>query len=292
MRCECNPESSTFTRQSFKSDQWQSLQTSHSASQLLAQNPTIGHSKSTAVQAVREALLSTSDRKSMRDWFRIVECYSALGLTKDVDILPALSGLAQSFALRAENGGNSLGSYHTGLWQRHFPYNLLWYSERGCGGRTYNYRAPTWSWASVKGPTKLEVSDVNEEPDIILRARLLVHRAKCSLIGQDLFGQIKSGFLVAEACLWLANGPFAELLDLQSGWHDVEMYFDDPAFDTQNIPIYCIEVLNAWPTGLLLRPVGPAEYERVGFYKFWRALSVEEQSWRSMFSFHGTIKIV
>jgi hypothetical protein len=80
-------------------------------------------------------------------WQNVVEQYSRCALTYEADRLPALSGLARTFARRFG------GSYAAGLWQNQMPYTLLWFNSSWNTKETYEgeYRAPSWSWASTTG---------------------------------------------------------------------------------------------------------------------------------------------
>ncbi|CAH0056199.1 unnamed protein product [Clonostachys solani] len=83
-------------------------------------------------------------------WARIVRLYSGTQLTKEADRLVAISGLAKRMRSILND------EYLAGLWARHLPYQLVWYipSIRNVGGkgdRVENYRAPSWSWASMEG---------------------------------------------------------------------------------------------------------------------------------------------
>lgn len=80
-------------------------------------------------------------------WHRIVEEYSALSLTKELDRLPALSGLAQ-------RASSILGNYVAGLWSATLLSDLMWRVSRldSKHGRPATYTGPTYSWASVTGP--------------------------------------------------------------------------------------------------------------------------------------------
>ena len=78
-------------------------------------------------------------------------------MTKGTDKLIALSGLAHSYYEReGESGvshkdykGGRRGKYAAGLWEADMPSALLWRSRSA--QRPSEYRAPSWSWASVDG---------------------------------------------------------------------------------------------------------------------------------------------
>ena len=79
-------------------------------------------------------------------------------LTKGTDKLVALSGLAHNYYEREGKSGvshkdymgGSRGKYAAGLWEADMPSALLWRSRSA--QRPFQYRAPSWSWASVDGP--------------------------------------------------------------------------------------------------------------------------------------------
>jgi hypothetical protein len=103
---------------------------------------------------------SSALKKSTADqWLRIVIQYSTLHLTQRSDILPALSGIATSYAQHMPGG------YLAGIWKDDLARGLLWCigpvnrpqnPENRYGRRASPYRAPTWSWASIDAFTNLE----------------------------------------------------------------------------------------------------------------------------------------
>ncbi|KAG8168735.1 hypothetical protein KVR01_001484 [Diaporthe batatas] len=103
---------------------------------------------------------------SLELWSRIVEVYCKTDLTQDQDKLIALSGLAQRMAdiIIAQSGiQRDQIRYIAGLWSVHLASQLLWHVEPVFKGdsdsssetfkylskRPKNYRAPSFSWASV-----------------------------------------------------------------------------------------------------------------------------------------------
>lgn len=77
-------------------------------------------------------------------WYCLIEDYSRRGLTRGSDKLIALSGLAQQ---AQEQTGLQ---YCAGIWLDTIHTNLCWVvREEELGSRTPDYRAPTWSWASM-----------------------------------------------------------------------------------------------------------------------------------------------
>ncbi|KAJ9131821.1 Heterokaryon incompatibility protein [Pleurostoma richardsiae] len=88
-----------------------------------------------------------------RRWAAIVQSYSETLITKPADKLIALSGVAKLFE---ELTGDT---YVAGMWRRHLASELLWHvdDEQQVDGRPSarpaEYRAPSWSWASVDGRT-------------------------------------------------------------------------------------------------------------------------------------------
>ncbi|KAJ9655038.1 hypothetical protein H2201_008890 [Coniosporium apollinis] len=106
-------------------------------------------------------------------WRRIVEVYSKTALTKPGDKLIALSGIAKSMASKIGTEKKPTG-YVAGLWRKHLASQLLWKVEpvfreldssfEHPSKRPEDYRAPTFSWASVdadegNGITYGEVTD-------------------------------------------------------------------------------------------------------------------------------------
>lgn len=91
-------------------------------------------------------------------WHRAVEDYSARHLTRDTDKLPAIAGLAAiTHAYKPAKC-----RYLAGLWEDEFVSGLAWARDFDIRGQYFwdrrysEYVAPTWSWASVKGPISYE----------------------------------------------------------------------------------------------------------------------------------------
>jgi hypothetical protein len=85
-------------------------------------------------------------------WRDLVEEYSVMDLTKASDKLPAIAGLASDMKLRRVDS-----QYLWGLWSDSLHEDLLWYfnsspsDPASVGYWNKNWRAPSWSWASIDG---------------------------------------------------------------------------------------------------------------------------------------------
>jgi hypothetical protein len=121
---------------------------------------------------------------SFRDlWYRLVEQYSRLNLTKADDRIVALAGVAEEYgaALFVRSGGviknvhprfhtdnvppghhidnifnssqinNTLLGYAAGTWIQDLHYGLLWEPKDNKANSTKFCEAPSWSWASYSG---------------------------------------------------------------------------------------------------------------------------------------------
>jgi len=97
----------------------------------------------------------------MHVWWKIVMDYSRMQLSYEKDIFLALSGVAE--LQRAVRGS----TYHAGLWSDTLIYDLLWRVPKKWSHPTFafeyervarpsEWRAPTWSWASVKSAVEYE----------------------------------------------------------------------------------------------------------------------------------------
>ncbi|KAF7948818.1 hypothetical protein EAE96_008005 [Botrytis aclada] len=76
-------------------------------------------------------------------WAEWIALYSKTHLTKGSDKLPAVSALAKCTRANLDD------VYVAGLWRSMFTDQLLWSGLSN--SRPKDYRAPTWSWASVDG---------------------------------------------------------------------------------------------------------------------------------------------
>ncbi|KAI8966273.1 HET-domain-containing protein [Daldinia sp. FL1419] len=142
-------------------------------------------------------------------WVSLVENYTMRNLTVQSDKLTALAGVARAVAEETQD------RYYAGLWQRHFMEDLCWrmypYEEiedrrdakttpltgkhLGTVRRPPEYRAPSWSWASLDGPVKyVPLSFGNIVATII----------NCSTVpaGKDPYGRVSGGKLDIEGPIY------------------------------------------------------------------------------------------
>jgi hypothetical protein len=86
----------------------------------------------------------------------MVEAYSTMRLTKASDKLPVIAGLASEIAHEQQNT-----RYLAGLWSDSLLTDLLWfvlhneYHEPEASYRRNQWRAPSWSWASIDAEVTL-----------------------------------------------------------------------------------------------------------------------------------------
>lgn len=91
--------------------------------------------------------LHINDGPELDHWYRIVNDYSRRKLSKDIDKLYAIAGLAHAFkAARSSN------TYFAGIWDYKPHQGLLWISADGQMRDSTVSRAPSWSWAALEGP--------------------------------------------------------------------------------------------------------------------------------------------
>ncbi|GAB1312567.1 Heterokaryon incompatibility domain-containing protein [Madurella fahalii] len=133
-----------------------------------------------------------------KQWWATVQSYSTLSLTYAHDKLPALSGIAKRTArLRSED------TYLAGLWRSSLEYDLLWLTKafqmpiRPSSVRPSEWRAPTWSWASIDAPVEYPFYNLTR-----LQVHFNILNVICKAATDDETGR------VAEACLTL-QGPCA-----------------------------------------------------------------------------------
>ncbi|KAI0203400.1 heterokaryon incompatibility protein-domain-containing protein [Astrocystis sublimbata] len=148
-------------------------------------------------------------------WIEIVTQYSRMHLTEKTDRLPAIAGIAKSYADLHSR------TYLAGLWEETLAGDLLWlagdqlrlsqmpgptYTPESLGPRDRPLVAPTWSWASAK-PLRslsrwpppslsthviLEKYDFEHEPGGDSYSQPV--RAHLHVEGPVIFGTLKDGY--------------------------------------------------------------------------------------------------
>jgi hypothetical protein len=97
-------------------------------------------------------------------WRNIVRIYSDCHLTNERDKLVAIGGIAKQFAQSYD-----WGRYVAGLWSNNLVPQLMWEpADPVKSKRPSQYRAPTWSWASVDGEISFSRCFGTDPPDVML----------------------------------------------------------------------------------------------------------------------------
>lgn len=115
-------------------------------------------------------------------WHEVVKDYTSRTLTYEKDIFPALQGIAKRL------GARTSAVYYAGLWDRTFIADMLWTTHSvSQSRRPQQWRAPTWSWASVVGAVSWESLSSKQTSTVV----------SCSTtpVGDDYFGELREGSL-------------------------------------------------------------------------------------------------
>lgn len=125
-------------------------------------------------------------------WMELVVKFSYADLSNEMDVFPALAGLASVFS------DKGLGAYRAGLWETSLPIALCWYTDQmesleATHSRPSRYVAPTWSWASVQGNLCFDaLNDIDSDFDRIALVSELIS-VDCETVTHDDFGHVRSG---------------------------------------------------------------------------------------------------
>ncbi len=158
--------------------------------------PTVKSSLQEIDTAIESDHEKNQQLKTQQAWFEAVLNYTSRSLTKQPDILPALSGIAQAVTSRTGD------AYLAGLWHSNLLHCLLWASA-WCDPKSLmthtrhdTYLAPSWSWASIRGPVRYGwwiFNALHPNPNVHFLPRIL--EAKTIPAGIDPFGALEGGFI-------------------------------------------------------------------------------------------------
>jgi hypothetical protein len=138
-------------------------------------------------------------------WAHFVEAYSAAGLSYSRDKLIALSGIA------AEIQRERMDPYLAGLWRGSLLRQLLWFIDEPKPGltratRSTEYRAPSWSWASIDGA--ISMRDTIASADITSPTLAEIVDAQVTATGDKGIGKVTGGYVKIKGhlghCRWKA----------------------------------------------------------------------------------------
>lgn len=178
-------------------------------------------------------------------WARLVEDFTSRILSREMDKMPAIAGLATKFM--EHNQARRRGEkYLAGLWyykvmnpfddrtypSSQIPLGLLWRRSGLEFMRSpAQYRAPSWSWAALDGPVKLfrldwPLSHFNYKVSEFKAVRTLqVKTARCLYDPPNSCSLVRTGWIIATGPLrrayidssWKATEIHPEL---RSGYHE------------------------------------------------------------------------
>jgi hypothetical protein len=208
---------------------------------------------------------SSEMAQSANIWHIVVEEYSIRELTFGKDKLPALQGIAKR--LQSERRC----AYYAGLWEDTLCYDLLWGSELRKRGRSPEYRAPSWSWASAQGYIRWPPLSLmaNHQVEVVI---VMVETIPA---GNDPLGEIASGKLILIGlCLtgMIQHSPiYEDIFEIndsrKTSWDSHFTVDDDHLFHNgQSLTAVLMASTSEYQFYLVLQPVGAKGriFQRVG----------------------------
>jgi hypothetical protein len=231
----------------------------HVPSSCLPQELAAFAKRNTASQIYRSLssgqLLSISD--TMKGWWRLVEEYAPLALTKPSDRLPALSGIV------AQLDKTLLGHYYAGLWERCLPFWLCWKIESPVRIKPH-ISYPSWSWCGVQGvlaPGRIQfisnsISGTDPNNTLPQEPKISIISVDCKPDGPNPYGHVSAGTIVLQGMVLRATS----LYKANSNTTIDSLYFSNNlwgiSWDHDNetmlelgypSPAYCLQVFeDAW----------------------------------------------
>ena len=233
---------------------------------------------------------STGSNEIYENWRSIVEDYSGRQLTMRTDVLPALSGIATRFASVLND------TYFAGLWKNDLLRCLAWWTlveGDEARRRPSEYRAPTWSWASIDSSALWWQREAKPTMSILTPTEVLNCQVEL-VYPMAPFGEVRAGAI--ELCglvrdldwdgsshLCDADGDFICSVDVDVTLET--LYVDADVGDPHPVDFYmgrdkegdnaivrrvsCIPVTDHF--SLMLERQRDGKYVRLGLVPFWQA---------------------
>jgi hypothetical protein len=163
-----------------------------------------------------------SQMQAIDFWNYVVSIYSRCELTFEQDKLVALAGVAR--AMKVQMGCD----YLAGMWRTELERNLLW-SVDSTFRRPREYRAPSWSWASVEGRIEIPERRAKDKKD---KVEIEILYASTQKKSADEMGQVVGGALIVRGplmtCFVQKTEDFKDLPDEYVDHYDSEIDSEDP----------------------------------------------------------------
>ncbi|SCN64139.1 related to tol protein [Fusarium fujikuroi] len=150
---------------------------------------------------------SQSEESLQLVWHTLLQEYMSRSLTFESDRLVAFAGIASFYQSHAKIKANS---YLAGIWRHVLLQDLLWtISEGRKVSPPQNYRAPSWSWASVEpapdtkkkfliGSQEINIKLSETEQPWVCTATAI--EASVAITGSE-FGSVSGGYIVLQGPL-------------------------------------------------------------------------------------------
>ncbi|KAF2183938.1 HET-domain-containing protein [Zopfia rhizophila CBS 207.26] len=264
-------------------------------------------------------LAALPSRECGDSWRSVVKDYTKLKLTCPEDMLPAISGAAKVMAEAMKLKGLQ-SKYLAGMWERCFIEDCLWTTNYPMESyRPAEWRAPTFSWASVVAKYGVEYrmadifvtvlgesEDLPQNEQMTPSAKLLY--SSCVLAEeQDAMGRVASGYITLSGSLLEATVHVGEEnLSIDSFYVNVHgqrnLQFPGRFFADYNLTgegkyqvdmestVWCLKLVSLrlleWKRQylfcLVLKQVeidGEHVYERIGLLKYQEGLEPPIERW-------------
>lgn len=212
-------------------------------------------------------------------WLDLVMEYSKCKFTKPEDKLIAFSGIAKQFQ---EATGDT---YVAGFWRSYLIEGLIWIGVEPVQEPSSDYRAPSWSWASISGPLVNCVQYKNSEPLVEVIEVKLEHSSS------DPIGPVLGGYLTLRGALtkavWLPIKNSGNC-NLRIGERDAEVTLWPDRLGIDPFPgraVGCLPILSGMVGGTMAtgtaflvltgcQSQGSGKWRRIGLFYFKKDLEL------------------